>query len=1147
MARRKNKAPSAAEVKRLWSAVEPQRWYMLLRELAPENRWSLSGRMIKGRCPFHHDTDPSFVLDFSKGAGRCYGRCEIYVSDIVRLIAKLRTCAYVEALLFIITRFELQDALGQRADELVDYRRVQDAKLHIAQAMRDVLTECLRDQPSRLDYLRPALVYLSQARGIARHLLPQLPLGLYARPEHIKAHLPQAFHDAYDDLFAKYRHPKFWGALCFWYNDAPDSISRFKFRLPAPNAAKVLASHANPDDMPADTARALYSKDFFFAEDPFTSDIGVYGLHHYQRLLGRTGTDAYLTEGEFDTLSVMAGQIAEERPDFVILGAGGKSGVNLAFLRAYGIRTVWVVQDHPARNGNSFAVSLLHGTGNFEGDALNPPLTFKFFEWPPELHGSDLDEAVQYMSYETASRYLHTDRAAHFSNSLTWVLRRSAKAVDAVKEEARTRLMRLDRDSPTAATEEANILDDRKRDVQSLIVEWFRCLHDPGDRLAYTQHYATREGIDIALLSDVHLALYSLDTVEGVKARLKAGLKDLLEFVCYAPDKTGNRFTLWSKRHYETVSLPLNDTGLEQVISLYAGAGLLDWARSLLGQSPVLHSGCSGKDPLADEKRAHANALFLLRQVVLGMTSECRQTGSLKTVGQGIHFGDLPPDARGCVYFVNGAKLFKGRYTSDPAAPVEWEFVNSVVDNGILFHLHPAQKWSAVDDVSDLHAALRVVPSQVFERLRTLLDAWKFRDHDIMRDYLTAWIMSLPVQRAVGQVTITFLTGESTSGKTSFVRGLLGGLDNAGHDVPCILESARFASDATPAWIYQEMDGSSLLLCLDEAETRLDTDHGARIAEIQRMLYSLPTGGVTMTRGGATPDLRASYHLRMPVIMAGIAMNADPVFMTRIMVVRTRKDPLRKNVGDAIADMMSEDDLLRLRREITVGLLPHIPDLVARKSRLYKRLLAVPTACAVTSRFTIGLLTALAVYELAGHDPVPLYQGIIAANRSRLEMMNSHDFQSDVINATLYTEGIRLGQSDGSSRFVSARSLIVGGDYAQLNQAACGVYVLEDRGWIVIVWRQVKFSILSRGVFRGMEETAMKENAAKSAFTIQDVSLEDDAHIRETLRLSDIRGPSGYTILDMAYLMSKDREDHQKNAPAAHAVSAAGPGSDFTL
>lgn len=185
--------------------------------------------------------------------------------------------------------------------------------------------------------------------------------------------------------------------------------------------------------------------------------------------------------------------------------------------------------------------------------------------------------------------------------------------------------------------------------------------------------------------------------------------------------------------------------------------------------------------------------------------------------------------------------------------------MNSAVDGNLLFTLHPGKKWSEVEDVAELYAGTQVDLRSLFGQVRDILDGWKFEHHDVMRDYLAAWILSLPIQRAMGMVNITFLTGESTSGKTSLVRGLLGGYGSSGYDVPYIVESAKYSSDATAAWIYQEMDQTALLLSLDEAEARQDNAHSSRVADhpandvldthgrrthVQRRLIGGPAGGL---------------------------------------------------------------------------------------------------------------------------------------------------------------------------------------------------------------------------------------------------------------------------------------------------------------
>jgi hypothetical protein len=394
---------------------------------------------------------------------------------------------------------------------------------------------------------------------------------------------------------------------------------------------------------------------------------------------------------------------------------------------------------------------------------------------------------------------------------------------------------------------------------------------------------------------------------------------------------------------------------------------------------------------------------------------------------------------------------------------------------------------------------------------------------------MAAWIMSLPIQRAIGEVNITFVTGESTSGKTSLVHGLLGGSQTVGHGVPSILEGARFSSDATAAWVYQEMTGSSLLLSLDEAETanKQITDHNTRVYEIQHMLYSIPTGGATFTRGGTSPDQRIEYHLRMPVIMAGIDINPNPTFLTRVMVVYTQKDATRRSIDDYIETQIGSGVVANVRRDLTVCLLPYIPELYARKVKLYDRLSKIQTPVIVTSRFIISVLTVLTVYEFLGFDPEEMYKSIVAKSKHRLETIQAQDFQSDIINAVLYTEAVKttLDASDSLSGFVSARTLILDGEHVVLNNSNCGVYLIPQRGWIVIVWRQVRFTILGRSTYRAYDEASLREGVAKNAFVLTEISKDDHAFIQSYLHLSDIKNSTGYTVLDSEYILSNTAKE----------------------
>lgn len=1126
------------DVKQLWRKVTPQEWLTLLQRINREGKWSINGHTIKGCCPYHDDSTPSFFLNFDKCLGKCFGSCGKVVTDLVQLVAKLQKSSYVAALTWLNTELNISEIIGEGAEELVEYNAQQEMKKDAAEAMRKVMQEFVRDKPRHLDYLLPAMRYLVHGRKIPLDCLYSLPLGIFAKPEHVKKYMKPENHELYDTYFSKVSGPAFYGGICFHYNNAPGCISRFKIRKMQLDAEDVCSRYSRGADMPYDIVRNLADKSFVIVDDQFINDIGVFGLHHYNRMIGSADANAYITEGEFDAISVMVSQLKEGRDDFMIFAIGGNGNSGLSFLRELGIRTLWLVQDAPHKNGDDVAKRLLLNKKNFVGDSVNRPLAYKIFCWTSEMLGGDLDEAIQIMGYDSVFNFLYNERSSYFVNYYSWVLR---------KCDAEIAAMRLDVENECKTLEDT--LEDRNRrenlensltaGIAATVKNWLGCVHEQVDKLTFVQKYTMSENIDFEKLQEVNTTIYALDTVDGAVARLRDALREHLEVVYYESTKSGSQFTLWSKTAFETAAIPMNDSGMELVLSQYLGKDLLVWAKQLLGGSPLLLSKSSG-DEITDQKRIQQNILFLLRRTMLSMVSESRQISKLRIVGQGIHYADLPgAKAEGHVYFVNGTKVFRGELNPSSGAPIEWEFVNSAVDGNLLFTLHPGKKWSDVEDVAELYAGTQVDLRLLYDQVREILDAWKFEHHDVMRDYLAAWIMSLPIQRAMGMVNITFLTGESTSGKTSFVRGLLGGYGSSGYDVPYIVESAKYSSDATAAWIYQEMDQTALLLSLDEAEARQDNAHSSRVADIQQMMFSIPTGGARMSRGGSSADQRADYFLQMPVIMAAINMSSDPVFLTRVVVVYTQKDLQRRNVGDYIADRFSDAQIQRIRAGITTGMLSHLPELCRRMQELRGKLGKVETSTKVTSRYINSLLPALVIYDYLGFDAVHMFKCMVDNNRPLLESLNFQDFQSEILNAVLYSEGVKTMLDDNIAGFSSPKALIMSGDFHVLNNSGCGVKILPEKKWIVIFWRDAKQTLLRTTIYRNMSEAALRELIAKNVYVITDITPDDHNYIVETLGRGDIKHSSGYSVINSAYLLTEEQQERMLSG----AVDGYGNGS----
>ena len=228
MAARKNKKEPNGKfeagrraIRALWTDVTPREWYTILRKLAPNNRWELKGDTITGRCPYHDDHDPSFVINFERRIGKCFGSCGKVVSDLIQLVSFISGKNYSESLTWLTLELHLEKTLGSDADELANLYNVQAMKRALASATREVIFEYLRDRSPHLSYLRPACVYLQYARAIPLSLLRDLPVGVFAKPEHMRKYIPDELHELYDNYVKAYSKPKFWGAIALCISTIP--------------------------------------------------------------------------------------------------------------------------------------------------------------------------------------------------------------------------------------------------------------------------------------------------------------------------------------------------------------------------------------------------------------------------------------------------------------------------------------------------------------------------------------------------------------------------------------------------------------------------------------------------------------------------------------------------------------------------------------------------------------------------------------------------------------------------------------------------------------------------------------------------------------------------------------------------------------
>jgi len=1133
--KKRDKVVGLQDVKKLWKAVSAKEWLVLFNEIAPEYGWKLKGHnQIISRCPYHDESTPSFVLSFNKAMGKCFGSCGKYVGNIEKLVADLLKVQKTEALIFLHNRFGLDDLLSCTIDELTHFNQVQEMKKATATAMNSIIQEVLRDKPKRLKYCEPAVEYLLSVRNIPMEALPSIPVGVFAKPEHLKKYIPSKLHNLFEEYFTKYNNPQLWGSVSFHYNDSPGTISKFKLRVIHP---EIINKTRSEIEVPKEN---WITKDFVYIEDPFTQKIGIYGLHRYQRMIGKNDTNAYVTEGEFDVLSVMSRQVIQGATDFMILGCGGKGSTDIGFLREYGIKTVWLVQDHPAKNGDSWALSILGTKNNFTQTLDHRPLMVKVFQWPMELQGTDLDEVVKLNGYEEVVNYLFRKRNSYFVNSHPWIITKCEEELEKSKKVYDVALHNLDQEKDTYLVEKTNLLDERSTRIKEVLIQWFKYIHEQSDRVDYIQKFHASEGIDISQVADVNKQVYALDTMEGVVAKVKEAFAEYFSVAFYERKSTGNTVYLWSKTREELVEYNPVEKSVFSLISIYMGHTITDWFDSLLGNNEIYLNGTSDLTPFEVNQTKRRNAYNILQQVVETMLGQSINIVDLTSFSQGIHFIDLPDKIKnkGIVYFVNGKHIFKGTFKGPDM--IDWEHIDNVVDEqSVLFeNLSRTEEWSSVKDTADLDMANMIDLKDVYRRLKVIIDGWKFEHHDIISEYLVSYIMSISVTRAVGNINITWVSGDKESGKSSLINGLMGDSRNNTSSVPSVVESSFVSSDSTTAAMYQSMHGSSLLYVIDEAEStaKYTSSSDDRTRDLIRMIYGMPQGTIVIRRGSPVKGQQVTYQMRMPVLMAAINLPSDSAFISRIMTIYTVKDPGRQDLGDYIYERFTREQLDQLKKEVTLGLIPKIPEIIKKRNELKNELSKLRGVVAhVSNRFLDSILTPLAVYSLIGKDAKKLYTEILIRYKDRLESIHSQDKQSDVLNACLYTEAIKVSSEDTMTDYVSAKHLIYQGEFHRLNNSDSGVYYDEQSRKIILVWRQIKYSIFKRLRYMYEEESSLRAAASKNPYVVPEITVEEHEQLVNRLCLQDVSSSAEYTVLDIGYLVRGD-DDNGGDIPDADEV-----------
>lgn len=1109
------KRVSFAKLDQIWGEITVADWLLLVAELSPASIFTRHGPHIKGRCPFHDDPGPSFcitpVSNRGTGIAKCFG-CNKLFTDPVKFVAALKQCNHGDALLLLRKRFGLKSIIPDALFERVrDHERHQHMKGEIADFMSSQLLEAIRLSRSdeelnkaQLYWVKPTVEYLMSRKlgesiediendsndpdpwGVWQAICGSQVIGVLPPLAAVQGHFGVdsetfKFFSSYFDKWLSEGN-KYVGWIVFMLHDGPRSVCRFKMR--SPNA----------------------DKEMVFVDDAYEAEMGgfrgFFGLNYYRTYLGpKSADDSYTStvhahEGEFDNLSAIAQQIRRGTDDFIALGLGGASAQPLDRLVSFGVSQIRIVPDDDD-GGVHFAKNCLERT-------RTKMLSFKVFQWPTDYRNwvdpanparriKDADDAIKILGYPKWAKTLNDPE--HYSSMFEWCF-------DRVAEEIRRSGVNDVRLQSRSAQEWGQLILDRQELGRfcKLVEQTYNL-----DAKILERDISAKDEDEEAFIERLGRVL--LEHFYPVGVQNGEGRKRIL--------------VLWNKATRAMDSVVLNDErGVETLLSRYFGA-LYEFVRDHVGDPSFLSlEGEEAALPVAMKIKKYREYLTLsLLRMARGLPS-LDASGSK---GQGIHFIDAD-DGVLRSYLVNGRDVFCLENTSDGG------FSASLLDGpsheGVVFNTegtvdsNRGMAWLPNLTLEQILSNVDVV--ELFLRIKGMIsDGWTWRFQDLDSTFLAAYVMCLPVMTVFKRQTSIFVTAESTSGKSRFVSGFIGGSGFASIN---IVAHALAMSQYTPASIRQMRNGSSLCLCLEEFEDYGNNERKAiqvrGVLEMTRDLISENAANISI---GTTTGEAKTYHLRFPMVAAAIRPLRDAASLSRFVTFELVHDSARVDPAVVLLEKHGEIGIRATRRDLAVGLLRHMSALRTTQVDVEREFSSGALLPAhAQARFREALYPILTMLRFLNEEAARLGkpEGVIPEyKRFAVDFAFTRRDQLNRLKATSENEQIFetiLGSvihvqndtSQGNERMgfgTTIRIMLANLNHLDdINKTKKGVYLDIKMEWLIINWVEAQQGVLMNTRYRQDSPTFLKQVSERSP---HHVSQDEVRNSRALDRLVDVMGP----------------------------------------
>lgn len=1019
MTKRNPENISPAKLKAIWQQISPADWLSVLQEYKPSHGWSLGGTTIKGLCihPNHADTSPSLVINLERGSAHCFGAsCNYSEWNPIRFFADLAQVSYGTAVRKLKSRFgiKLPSAFTQNIQHLDDNDHL---KKLLLRALNVELINVMQ-HPEEKEYAyakQVGLVNWLGQRKFPESTIHLWPVGILPPRDRLYQYFANdpstaKLADKACEYLSKYLaipgspmiHE---GSLVFFFFTSPTTIGRLRIRHPA-------------------------TKDFYAVEDPYEKNVGYFGLNMFPHLLGDMSKHpAYAVEGEMDALAVLSHQSHHGLDDVCIIATGGSMESNLDELKEFGFQELHIIPDNDT-DGRGWARNLI---------SKNSVVT-RVYCWPENTSKNvkDVDDAIRTHGFDAF--YTSLSGLQDFPRNLDWV---SAQLEEELEE--------LDKDDLRARAEKA--------------AEYGKVLKDGTERAAFVDQACVAYGLDKeSILQEM---VPDDDTPKAFVQRLGKKLKEEYYFLSEKGIGAATVISAWSNRKRIVRTFTMSSRSSTQA-SLEADLGSLeDYIYKELGMPTFLEYKLSPKG-IPVEVPMNQKPLLIgqcFQSALSNIIANTTPKDWLMELGQGIHWiEDFDEESNAALLVVNGTKFFKG---TPKGKGMTFESLESPIAGKYFFKLQ-SRPWSTnLKTTKDFDDGMNFDPKDIFEKLLDIFkQGWRFKNHDLEAEFLAADVLYTTIFSVFDHLSMTDITGESHSGKTTLMQVIAG---NEYRDLR-LCEAAILIDDFSAAAVRQSMNGCRLRLYLDEFE---DSDFGMvgridrrsiAVREVLELIRGMSSGSSVAIRGTSTGE-HQEFDIHFPVTIGGIFTMREPRDLNRFIHIKTRFMEGFRDPVSPIREKYSEEDMAKLRRGVTTCLLPRIPEILAAYKEVKKEFVkneSLPSD--MMTRLKDNLLPAAAIMKVIGKDYVKFMAEFSKVKLEELREQGGTVKESgNIWNHVLHTQ-VNLSKfaPDGDLIGVSSLSKILSGGstLSLLNGSDLGAYYLDKQKWLIVFWQKAINGIL---------------------------------------------------------------------------------------